>query len=290
MTGFGAAAGAVGDQVLTVEVRTVNHRFFTPSLKLPGVLTRWEPELREILRTRVARGHVTLSARMDRVGVPAAATLRIDPDTFGLAVSALRELQARHDLADTLDVATVLRVPGVLAAPVEEQVIVDPAPVLAVVQEAVSALLAMRDAEGARLREVLLERLAVAEAVMARIATRAPERLVAHRDRLSANVAQLLGGASLDPQRLAQEVALAAERWDIGEEIDRFRAHAAAFREALDAAATEAVGKRLGFLLQELLREANTTGSKANDAEMQRDVVAVKEELERLREQVENVE
>jgi uncharacterized protein (TIGR00255 family) len=125
---------------------------------------------------------------------------------------------------------------------------------------------------------------------MDRIAERNPARVIAHRDKLRENVKALLDGAALDEQRVAQEVALMAERYDIGEEIDRFRVHLAAFRDTLAAGDASGVGKRLGFLLQELLREANTTGSKANDAAMQKDVVMLKEELERVREQVENLE
>jgi uncharacterized protein (TIGR00255 family) len=111
-----------------------------------------------------------------------------------------------------------------------------------------------------------------------------------HRDKLRASVAELANGVAVDEQRLAQEVAILADRMDVGEELDRFNSHLTAFRDAMSANGTEGVGKRLGFLLQELLREANTTGSKANDSDMTRDVIAIKEELERIREQVENLE
>jgi len=288
MTGFGTATGPVGGGTLAVEVRSVNHRFFNPSLKLPSMLTRFEGEIREAVRRRVSRGHVTVTARFDSEA--ASVGVRVDAAAFAAAVAELRALQSAHQLDGPLDLATVLRIPGLFGTPTEERTLDDVGPVLAVVDGAVAALLAMREAEGARLGEVLRERLGVAEALMARIAARAPARVVAHRDRLTANVAALLNGVSVDEQRLAQEIALAADRWDIGEEIDRFRSHGVAFRETLAATDSEPVGKRLGFLLQELLREANTTGSKSNDAEMQRDVVAVKEELERIREQVENLE
>jgi len=119
---------------------------------------------------------------------------------------------------------------------------------------------------------------------------RAPQRLVAERERLTAAIAELLDGATLDPNRLAQEVALLAERWDVNEEIVRFRSHNELFSDLLDAEAVEPVGKRLSFLVQEMHREANTIGSKANDAEISHLVVSIKDEVERLREQVENVE
>lgn len=161
---------------------------------------------------------------------------------------------------------------------------------VAIVLAATGALLAAREAEGGRLAEVIRERMLVLEAAVGRIAVRSPERVVAHRDRLREAVRELLDGATLDEQRLTQEIALLAERIDVGEELDRFASHLAAFRDTLASASETGVGKRLGFLLQELLREANTTGSKANDAAMQREVVLVKEELERVREQVENLE
>jgi uncharacterized protein (TIGR00255 family) len=140
------------------------------------------------------------------------------------------------------------------------------------------------------LAQFIAERLTLIEQAVARIAARAPERITAQRDRLRENVEKLAGGVAVDPQRLAQEIAILADRLDVGEELDRFASHIAAFREALASKAADGVGKRLGFLLQEMLREANTTGSKANDAAMLQDVVAIKEELERIREQVENIE
>jgi uncharacterized protein (TIGR00255 family) len=164
------------------------------------------------------------------------------------------------------------------------------AELVAVVEAAAAALTKMRESEGARLATVLLERMAVIEEALGRIAVRAPERIIAQRDRLRENVKVLAEGIAVDEQRLAQEIAILADRLDVGEEIDRFRAHVSAFKEVLAPKGGEPVGKRLGFLLQEMLREANTTGSKANDTQIQRDVMLMKEELERIREQVENVE
>jgi uncharacterized protein (TIGR00255 family) len=161
---------------------------------------------------------------------------------------------------------------------------------VALVRQAIAALMAMREAEGARLGTVLEERIAVVEQALARIAARAPGRIVAERERLRTAVAELMGSATLDEQRLAQEIAILADRLDVAEEIDRFRSHLTAFRETLRRGDAEPVGKRLAFLLQEMVREANTTGSKARDVAMTHDVVAVKEELERIAEQVENLE
>ncbi len=288
MTGFGTADGVVGSARISVEIRTVNHRFFSPSLKLPSALSRWENEVREALRKRIARGHVTVSARMERTATAGAS---IDEVRFGEYAVQLKALRDANALDGEVDVGTVLRLPDVLRAGVEDEVPEDGGDVfVAIVDQAAVALLAMRESEGARLATVVLDRLALVDAAVERIAVRAPERVVAQRDRLLENVAKLAGGVALDEQRLAQEVAILADRLDVGEELDRFHTHIAAFRDALRDGSGEGVGKRLGFLLQEMLRETNTTGSKANDAVIQRDVIAIKEELERIREQVENIE
>ena len=148
----------------------------------------------------------------------------------------------------------------------------------------------MRAVEGAKLREIITDRLAAIESAMQRVAERAPNRVVEQRDRLRKAVTSLMDGALPDENRIAQEIAMLADRLDVAEEIARFAAHISAFRATLDTPPVDGVGKRLGFLLQELLREANTTGSKANDAAITADVLSIKEDLERIREQVENLE
>ena len=291
MTGFGTADGAVGSLRVSVEVRTVNHRFFNPSIKLPGALARWEGDVREALRQRIARGHVSLSARVTGDAVDATALPSpINDARFAAYVALFRDLQARHGLSDALDVATILRMPDVFSPVAPDDTTGSSAELIALVEAAVAALNTMRTDEGSRLATVLQERLATVAGALDRLAVRAPERLLAQRDRLRANVQELAGAVALDPQRLAMEIAILADRLDVHEELDRFRSHVTAFRDALGADGGEPVGKRLGFLLQEMLREANTTGSKANDAPMLQDVVLMKEELERIREQVENLE
>ena len=287
MTGFGSAEGAVGGSRVSVEVRTVNHRFFNPSVKLPAAFARWETEVREALRKRIARGHVTISARIER---PETEDAVVDEKKFAHFAGELLSLRDRHGLGGEIDVATVLRMPDVIRMSAEEVAEGTADELVAIVQAAAAELTKMREMEGARLAAVLLERMTVIDQALGRIAERAPERVVAQRDRLRENVKVLAEGIAVDEQRLAQEIAILADRLDVGEEIDRFRAHVSAFKDALEATGGEPVGKRLGFLLQEMSREANTTGSKANDTQMQRDVLLMKEELERIREQVENLE
>ena len=286
MTGFGMAEGNVGGKRVTVEVRTVNHRFFNPSIKLPTAFSQWEGDVREALRKRIARGHVTVQVRYD-TGPDGGAT--IDARRFAQYVEQLRELRERHVLKGDVELDTVLRMPGLFASP-DEMGDGSAAELVKLVEEAADALSAMREQEGARLAGVIDERLGVLEGSLDRIADRAPARLVEQRDKLRLAVKELMDGAEPDDQRLSQELAMLASKLDMSEEIDRFRSHIAAFRSALEAGDSEPVGKRLGFLLQEMLREANTTGSKANDAPILGDVVSIKEELERVREQVENLE
>ena len=288
MTGFGAADGVVGDARASVEIRTVNHRFFSPNIKLPSAFARWEGEIRETLRKKIARGHVTLIVRIDRDA--AADVPVIDEGRFAHYVASLKDLQKRHALGGEVDLATVLRLPDVIATPGEE---VGPAAgeaLAALVARAAENLLTMRRSEGAQLSAFLLERIASVESALARIELRAPIRLKEQHERVTRTVGELIGGAGADPQRIAQEIAILADKLDVAEELDRFRSHLSAFRSTARSSTNDPVGKRLGFILQEMVREANTIGSKANDAPILEDVIGIKEELERIREQVENLE
>ena len=288
MTGFGAADGVVGDARASVEIRTVNHRFFSPNLKLPAAFARWEGEIRELLRQKIARGHVTLVARVDRPPVTTGPV--IDETRLAQYAIALKELQKKHSLGGEVDLATVLRLPDVVTAPSEEIDSKAGEALAALVSRAADNLIAMRRTEGGLLAAFLLERVAAVESRLARIESRAPVRLKEQHERIKRTVSELMGGAGGDPQRIAQEIAILADKLDVAEELDRFRSHLAAFRETAQSKTADPVGKRLGFILQEMVREANTIGSKASDAQIQEDVIATKEELERIREQVENLE
>jgi uncharacterized protein (TIGR00255 family) len=286
MTGFGAADGLVGDARATVEIRTVNHRFFSPNLKLPAAFGRWEGEIRELLRQKIARGHVSLTARIDRDSTAPV----IDETRLAHYLTALKALQKKHKLAGELDLSTLLRLPDVIAAPSDEIEPRDGAALVKLVGKAADNLIAMRKAEGAQLSGFLLERVEVIESRLAKTEKRAPVRLKEQHERIKRTVGELVGGAGVDPQRIAQEIAILADKLDIAEELDRFRSHLSAFRDTTRSKTSDPVGKRLGFILQEMVREANTIGSKANDAPILEDVIAIKEELERIREQVENLE
>jgi uncharacterized protein (TIGR00255 family) len=286
MTGFGAAEGKVAGGRLRIEIRTVNHRYFNPQLKLPYDLAGVEGELRERLRALLERGHVTVSARW--VEQPEAqAAVMLDLDRAKQVVKALRELKKRLKLKGDPDLAFVARHPDVMTY-AGDGAAVTWADVQPVAERAAAEVLTMREREGRALAADLRARLDALEAGATVIAARAPDRVTHELARLQKQVAELAGGVQVDPQRLAVEVALLADRVDIAEELVRFQTHLAAVRAAL--AGSGAVGKQLGFLAQELLREINTMGSKANDAAITQAVIGMKGELERFREQLENLE
>ena len=287
MTGYGSAEGAVGGGRLRLEIRTVNHRFFNPALRLPAELAPLEGEMRELLRRRLERGHASVSARW--VESPRAdGAVGVDVAKAKAVLAALKDLKKRLKLKGEPDLAFVARLPDVLTVRGGDGAPVEWDQVRPLVDAAADEVVAMRGREGRALAADLTARLDALEAHAAEITTRAPARVAAERDRLRKAVRELADGAGLDEQRVAVEVALLADRLDIAEELVRFRTHVAACRAAL--AGDQAAGKQLGFLAQELLREVNTIGSKAQDAEIAQRVIAMKGELEKFREQLENLE
>src|SRR6058998_719336 len=289
MTGFGSAEGKVLGGRLSIEIRSVNHRYFNPQLKLPFELGGVEGALRERLRQLLERGHVTVSARWIEAPQREAA-VTVDLVRARQLVAAAKELKKRLKLKGEVDLAFVARHADVLTvqedgtgAGVAQWSEVEP-----IAERAVQELVAMRAREGAALAGELEGRLAALETGARAIEQRAPERLTAELARLKKAVAELAGGVQVDAQRLAVEVALMADRVDITEELVRLRTHVTACRAAL--ATDGAVGKQLGFLAQELLREVNTIGSKANDSGITQTVIAMKGELEKFREQLDNLE
>ena len=287
MTGFGTAEGSVAGGRLRVEIRTVNHRYFNIAAKLPSDLGGLEGEVRERLRREFDRGHVAVQVRWAEYPERAGG-LAVDLDRARLVTSRLRELQAALGLSGDVTLELVARQPEVLSTTSEAAVEVPWAEVEPIVAQAAADCRVMRAREGQALATELRHRIELLEHAAEAIARLAPQRLVRERDRLRGAVAELLDGRPVDDTRLAQEIAFQADRLDITEELVRFRAHVAATREAL--AADRPVGKQLGFLAQELGREVNTMGSKANDAEIAQQVIAMKGELEKFREQLENLE
>lgn len=288
MTGFGSAEGVVAAGRIAVEIRTVNHRHFNFSPKLPGEFAPLEGEIRERLRREFERGHIALFVRWTESPTLAERKPVVDLERARLVAERLRELQTALGLGGELTLDLIARQPDVLVMSAPPALDVTWAEVEPVLAAAAADCRRMRSREGAVLGAELGARLASIGAAAADVERVAPDRLGRERVRLQGAVRELTAGLALDETRLAQEIALFADRLDITEELVRLRAHVAAASATL--AADRAVGKELGFLAQELGREVNTIGSKANDAEIARLVIGMKGELEKIREQLENLE
>lgn len=287
MTGYGVAEGALGGGRLALEVRTVNHRHLNMQFKLPHGMQRLESDLRTRLRERLERGHATVSARWTQE--PERPTdVSLNLERARAVTEALRELKAALELEGEVDLGFVARQPEVLSAGTAEEAALDASELLALLDGALDGVVAMREREGEALARELSGRLGNLEQGLAQIEERAPQRAERERDRLRAAVTELLDGRQLDEDRLSQEIALLADKLDVTEEIVRLKTHLEACRHTMEGDA--AAGRQLAFLGQELLREINTIGSKANDAEITQVVIGMKGELEKVREQVENVE
>jgi len=288
MTGFGEAEGVAAGGTLRVEIRSVNHRFFNLSARLPADLVAFEADLRERLRRVFERGHLTVSVRWLSASPRVSGGLVLDLNGAREAMARLRELQAALGMNGEVPLDLVARQPEVFRMEDQAQVAGQWAEIEPIVGEAASRCREARQREGELLARELEDRLRLLHTGASRVAELAPGRLVRERDRLRAAVGELLEGRKVDDQRLAQELAFHAERLDVTEELVRLAAHLGACRSALRDDGP--VGKRLGFLAQEVGREINTVGSKANDAAIQHEVITMKGELERFREQLENLE
>jgi uncharacterized protein (TIGR00255 family) len=292
MTGFGEAVHAAQQGTVRVEIKAVNHRFLNTVVRTPQGLDRLEHEIQTWIRSHMTRGHVQVVISVEPGGLGSNGLPELDMERARHYTQLLRRLRDELDLPGGPDVTAVARFGEIFRSPEGSRVqaSVDPALLKQLVESAARSVVVMREAEGQRLRDDMEGRLASLEQQLTRVIARAPERLVRERDRLRAAIRELTEQAELDEDRLAREVAYMAERWDLNEEIVRFRSHLDAFREGLAQDGAEAVGKRLSFLVQEMHREVNTMAAKANDAEITRATVIMKEEIERLREQIENVE
>jgi uncharacterized protein (TIGR00255 family) len=292
MTGFGRDRFEVEGAAFDVEVRSVNHRYLDVRVRLPRPLAAFEAELRTRVQSRFDRGKVDLSVQMPSAG-GAAQDVEVDLEAVARYLEAAATLRERHGLSGDLDVDDVLGLPGV-ARFVEHEL---PREALreALFRHADVALeqaAGMRRSEGEALEREIRGRLDRIAELAEELAGRAADVQEHVRERLGKRAEALAQETGVrDEGRLLQEIVLAADRMDITEEIVRLRSHVDQFRASLDAAGPgKPVGRRLDFLLQELGREANTVGSKGSDAPIAHRVVELKTELERVREQVQNVE
>jgi uncharacterized protein (TIGR00255 family) len=293
MTGYAHAQAEFGGFSLRVSVRSVNHRFLDLHLRVPEGFEPVEPRMRQIVRERVRRGHLDLTVRYELAG-PAAVSVNQEVAAAYLeAVHALREKFAIHAEPD---LASILRLPGVIgppAASLDEGIERLEGVVAKCLTEALDKLDRMREHEAESLRQEMSGRLTSIASLSGRIEVLAERARPAFARRLETRLKELLGDAHLDPARLAQEAALAAERSDVSEELTRLASHVKQFELLLVGASD--VGKKLDFLLQEMQRETNTLlsktpGNEAEGLEITQMGLEIKSEIEKLREQVQNIE
>lgn len=287
MTGYGRRQCSRDGREITVEIKTVNHRFLDVSCRLPRALSFAEDALRRQIAGRLRRGHVDVTVGYVNLRSDAR-EVRVDEALALQYRDALSRLHTALGGENNIGLSFIASQPDVITVTVCEE---NQEAVLALLEETASEALddvcAMRKKEGDVLRADLRSHLDAVAGLREKIAQLAPQVPLIYRDKLKARLKEM-GVESLDEQRLVQEVALMADRCAIDEELSRLLSHIAQMRQALDA--EEETGRRLDFLTQELNREVNTIGSKASDAEITRLVVEAKSEIEKLREQVQNVE
>jgi len=291
MTGFGRAKGNVGeDWAAEVVARSVNHRFLDLNIKLREQEIDLEPVLRRVFSRHVARGKVEVSLRLRRA-TPAPTVISIDEGLLEALLARFAALSERYPVSGKLEARDLLTIPQIFAveSSVDGFTEGDIAALEEIAGEAARALVAMREAEGQLVAADLAERIGFLEKRLAELAGRRGEIVRRNLDNLRERLKSLVSEAGLDPGRLEQEAALAVDRSDVAEELQRLEGHLSQFGSLLTSS-REPVGKKLDFLAQEILRELNTLGSKGRDLQMVREVLEMKSEIEKIREQVQNLE
>jgi uncharacterized protein (TIGR00255 family) len=292
MTGFGRAAGPLpGGAEAEISARSVNHRFLDLLVKAREGETALEAAVRKPFTRELSRGKVEVSLRLRRPAAARGAAVTLDEGLLAALAGSLREAGQRHGLGGTLELRDLLAVPGLFSVDNggTEWSAEDVSAIEEIATRAAQSLVSMREVEGRGLAQELADRIALLQRLAANLASRRDEIVSAVHATLKERLAALFPEISFDAGRLAQEAALAADRADVAEELARLQGHLSQFGE-LVANPQGPVGKKLEFLSQEILRELNTLGSKARDLALVREVLEMKSETERLREQVQNVE
>ena len=288
MTGYGKGEYKEGGLELTCEIKTVNNRYLDVSVKMPRIFTAYEDVIRSLVREKLTRGHadVFVSVKDKREKTVSFSVDTALAHSYVAAAKAIKE--AFPELPDDLTVSSVLRYPDVLkqdeAAAADEEMI---EALKSALSMALENLNVMRKTEGQKLKEDMLSRVQTIEGLVNEITERAPLIAEEYKERLTARVKEYLEGVNTDEGRLLTEVAVFADKSNIDEELTRLRSHIEQFRSIAEEGI---VGRKLDFLVQEFNREANTTCSKSNDIKITRAGLALKNEIEKIREQVQNVE
>lgn len=288
MTGFGRGESKGDGKEFLVEIKTVNHRYSDIFIKVPRQISFLEDKIRETVGKSLSRGKIDVYVSYDEYGEDSR-SVALDEPLAKAYINALEGLRDKYGLEDDITVSLVARYPDVLKV---EKVEVDEGKTLELLKtaldNALKSLVSMREIEGEGLRANLLERAAYVEDLLKSIAFRAPEVVKEYKQKLENRIKELLDQQNIDENRWAVEVAYFADRASIDEEIVRLASHLGQLKETLDI--QQPVGRKLDFLIQEMNREINTIGSKANDLTITRNVVEIKSELEKMREQIQNIE
>ena len=287
MTGFGTGEATSGGSTVAVEVRSVNHRFLDLAFKLPRVLQHREQDIKELVRARLARGRVTIAMSVESAAASRAVT--INEAALEQYLGQVRDFARRHKMDELVSLDVLMQLPEVVtvkeAEPGEDELwpLVEQS-----LGQALDACLRMRLEEGRALERDLIERMALIENTVATIEKMAPVVAKKQVEAMRKRVAQLAGDIKVSEERIAAEIVMLADRTDITEELTRLKSHLSQFNKTISDGGE--VSKKMTYLLQEMHREATTIGSKAADPQVIQHVVVLKEETEKLREQVQNLE
>ncbi len=288
MTGFGRAQASVEGYNITVEIRSVNHRYFEFYAKLPRTYSFLEEKVKALLSTGISRGKVECSIQLEATADESVVVSVNEPLAKGY-VDAVKEISEKFGISEDLSALSVARFSDVLSiskAPVDEDQLW--AKVSPVVSEALAGFVAMRETEGKRLSEDVLSRADTILGNVSYIEERSPETVKLYSEKLLERMKNVLGDTQIDEARILTEAAIYADKIAVAEETVRLRSHIDQLHEML--ASDEAVGRKLDFLVQEINREANTIGSKAQDVDIARRVIDIKAEVEKIRGQIQNIE
>jgi uncharacterized protein (TIGR00255 family) len=287
MTGFGQGEASNKAGRVAVEIRTVNHRYFDLTVKMPRTLSHREHEIKDLIKSKIRRGRVSITVTTE--SEQPEYDVRINVPLVAQYVSQLREFAVKHKLAPELDINTLATLPEVFRLQEQERHGDELWPLVTKsLKQAVAACSKMRQEEGKALEADIRARITAINRLIKRVEKRAPKVVTRHSAALKERVGKIMAGSRVDRDRLITEVALLADRLDFTEEIIRLKSHMAQIKACLEEGG--AVSKKLTYLLQEVHRESTTIASKASDADVVEYVVSLKEESERLREQVQNLE
>ncbi len=288
MTGFGRAQASVESFNITVEIRSVNHRYFEFYAKMPRAYSFLEEKIKSLLSSKISRGKVECSVQLEATADESVVVSVNEPLAKGY-VNAVKEIAEKFNIQDDLTALNVARFSDVLSiqkAPVDEEMLWNN--VSPVVSEALDEFVAMRETEGKKLSEDVLSRADTIINNVSYIEERSPETVKQYSEKLLERMKTVLGDTQIDESRILTEAAIYADKVAVAEETVRLRSHIEQLHTMLSS--TEAVGRKLDFLVQEINREANTIGSKAQDVDIARRVIDIKAEVEKIREQIQNIE